>query len=112
MKRSPISLLLALLMFGFGLLSGAALAAPPKTVDTAHLSCQTDMDCVIVDTSSCPCVCSGKGMVAVNRVHADQYKQPESCTTAEVDICSQQGMCGQLKVAKCEQGRCVTRMPY
>lgn len=113
MTRRKACLVFALLMLGFSLLSGVALAEPPrKTADAAHLSCQTDMDCAIVDTSSCPCVCNAKGMIAVNRTFADQYKQADSCTAAEVDICAEQGMCGQLKMAKCEQGRCVARMPY
>lgn len=104
-------LLLAMLVVA-SCLSGAARAETPKKVDTAHQLCQSDMDCVIVDTSSCPCLCSAKGMIALNRIYADQYKQPDHCTSDEVDICAERGMCGQIKVAKCEQGRCVARMPY
>lgn len=99
-------LLLAMLVLATGV-SGAVWAETPKKVDTAHRLCQTDMDCMIVDTGSCPCVCNARGMVAVNKIYANQYKQPDSCTAAEVDICAEQGLCGQLKVAKCEQGRCV-----
>jgi hypothetical protein len=113
MTRSKVCLGFALLMLWAGLLSGVVQAEPPRRVaNTAHLSCQTDMDCAIVDTGSCPCVCNAKGMIAVNRSFAEQYKQSDSCTAAEVDICAEQGMCGQLKVAKCEQGRCLARMPY
>ncbi|MBP7253839.1 MAG: hypothetical protein KBA75_10200 [Alphaproteobacteria bacterium] len=113
MTRSKARLVLALLILGFGLLCGAAQAELPRNMaDAGHLACQTDMDCAIVDTGSCPCVCNAKGMIAVNKTFAGQYMQTNSCTAAEVDICAEQGMCGQLKVAKCEQGRCLARMPY
>ncbi len=112
MLSCRICLVFAMLTVACGLLSSMAQAGSPIVVNTEHLICRSDLDCVIVETGHCPCLCRAKGMLALNKVFAGQYKQPENCSTTDLDSCAEMGMCGQVKVAKCEQGRCVARMPY
>jgi len=76
--------------------SGGVESGQPRAADT---TCQSDADCVVVETACCD-HCNGGKVEAFNKAHADAHR-PQGC---EGTACTRRG-CGDA-VAECVDNTC------
>lgn len=91
-----------ILFFAFPTFAEVAIS----TSASEHLSCDTDTDCIVTQTSGCSCLCNNDDFEAINQSYAEQYKTAENCSADDLKKCSTRGMCGQA-APKCEENKCV-----